>query len=117
MEETVGLISQYGILTVLAAIFIFSYLADKKDQKQRDMKSIEREDAREKDIRSRDDKYNESLLLLSRSTDNIATALELLKSSNETSISMLKTHDERSIKMAEQMTEIKAIVHGCRNRK
>ena len=106
MSETIKLIVDYGILMVIAGVFIWNTIQDRIDKK----------DATEKNEK-RDTKYNESLQLLSQSNDNIASALNLLKTSTDTNNSLLKEHDERAIKICENIVEIKAMVNNCPKRK
>lgn len=106
MNETIKAITENGILVVIAAVFIWTILADRKDNTKREI-----------EIKERDDTYNTSLSLLSKAIDNMANLIDLLRQSNDNQASMLKTHDERSIKIKEEMTEIKTIVGGCNKRK
>lgn len=146
MVEMTQLIAQFGILIVIAGIFLFTTIADKAALKKREeenrvevkqreeenraaVKKREeedriRDDKKEEENRIRDSKYNESLLLLSKSSDNIASVIVLLKTSIEQNNSILKVVDdrviksdekatERSFKIDEKLNEIKYIVNGC----
>ena len=103
METIIKPIVDNGILVVIAGVFLYSYLNDKKEAKNRDAK------------------YNESLSLLSKSSDNIAKSLDLLTRSMDENKELLNRHDERSVKINEnvllineKLGEVKTIVDKCR---
>jgi hypothetical protein len=106
METTIKAISEYGVLIVIAGVFIWMVVTDRKASKQR-----------EEDTKKRDDKYNESLSLLSQSNENIAKSLDLLTRSMETNETLLRQHDERSIKMKEDIAEVRVLVSNCPKKK
>lgn len=87
--EIIQSISESGILIVIAGVFLYTYLTDKKENKERDAK------------------YNESLRLLSESNTNIAKALDLLNVSSQNNDKLLREHDERAIIINERLLEIK----------
>jgi len=90
--EIIQTISESGILIVIAGVFLYTYLSDKKDNKERDAK------------------YNESLRLLSESNTNIAKALDLLNVNSVNNDKLLREHDERAIQINERLIEIKNCV-------
>lgn len=86
--EIIQSISESGILIVIAGVFLYTYLTDKKENKDRDTK------------------YNESLRLLSESNTNIAKALDLLNVSSQNNDKLLREHDERAIQINERLLEL-----------
>lgn len=80
MEEIINLIVKYGGLVVLAGLFIFQWMEDKKNYK--------------------DEKANNTSILkeLALSNQNIAESLNLLKMSIDVQANEFKQHDERAIK-------------------
>lgn len=90
--EIIQSISESGILIVISGVFLYTYLTDKKENKERDAK------------------YNESLRLLSESNQNIAKALDLLNVSSQNNDKLLREHDERAIQINERLIEIKNCV-------
>lgn len=89
--ELIKAISESGILIVIAAVFLYTYLTDKKDNKERDAK------------------YNESLRLLSESNTNIAKALDLLNVNSVNNDKLLREHDERAIQINERLLELQTM--------
>lgn len=87
--EIIQSISDSGILIVIAGVFLYTYISDKKNNVERD------------------EKYNESLRLLSESNTNIAKALDLLNVSSCNNDKLLREHDERAIVMNERLLELK----------
>lgn len=87
--ELIKAISESGILIAIAGVFLYTYLTDKKENKERDAK------------------YNESLRLLSESNTNIAKALDLLNVSSQNNDKLLREHDERAIIINERLLELK----------
>lgn len=94
--EIIQSISESGILIVIAGVFVYTYLTDKKENKERDAK------------------YNESLRLLSESNTNIAKALDLLNVNSVNNDKLLREHDERAIIINERNIEI---LHELKNKK
>ena len=80
MKEIVEIIFNYGGTLVLAALFVYMFLTDRKELKE--------------------EKKNNSQILkeLSASNNNIAESLNLLKTSIEINTDEYKQHDERAIK-------------------
>lgn len=97
--EIIQAISESGVLVVIAGVFLYTYLNDKKNNLERD------------------NKYNESLRLLSESNQNIAKALDLLNVSSRNNDKLLREHDERAIKINERLIEIKNCVDKVSTRK
>lgn len=89
--DIVKAISESGILIVIAGVFLYTYLTDKKENKERDAK------------------YNESLRLLSESNQNIAKALDLLNVSSQNNDKLLREHDERAIIINERLLELRGL--------
>lgn len=89
--EAAKLITENGILVVIAGIFLYTYLVDKKE------------------LKVRDNKYNESLRLLSESNNNIAKALDLLNNNSLQNDKLLREHDERAIVINERLLELVTI--------
>jgi hypothetical protein len=80
MGETVELVARYGGLVVLAGLFIWQWLEDRKNYKE--------------------EKQNNAQILkeLSSSNKNIAESLNLLKISIDIQANEFRQHDERAIK-------------------
>lgn len=87
MEEFANLIFNYGGTVVLAALFIYLFIADRKDRKE--------------------EKTNNTNVLkeLSTSNNNIAESLNLLKTSIDTNTAEYRQHDERAIKQFGNINE------------
>lgn len=94
--EMIDAISESGVLIVIAGVFLYTYITDKKNNKERD------------------EKYNESLRLLSESNQNIARALDLLNVSSCNNDKLLREHDERAVQINERNIEI---LHELKNNK
>lgn len=90
--EIAKLITENGIMIIICAVFIYQYLNDKKE------------------LKARDDKYNDSLRLLSESSDNIARALTLLTEQSKRGEESMVKHDERAIKMNEKLAKTIALL-------
>lgn len=89
--DLINSISENGILIVIAGVFLYTYITDRKTNKERDLM------------------FNESLKLLSEGNQNIAKILDLLNINACNNDKLLREHDERSITMNErhiQMNEI-----------
>lgn len=99
MESTIKLIGDYGITIVIAGVFLWTVIVDKKDNKKRD------------------EKYNESLGLLSKAIDNMANLIDLLRQSNDNQVNLLKAHDERAIEIKENVAEVRLLVNNCPKKK
>lgn len=86
MEEVVALIFNYGGTIVLAGLFVYVFITDRKDKKE--------------------EKSNNTQVLkeLSNSNKNIAESLNLLKTSIDTNTAEYRQHDERAIN---QFSDIK----------
>lgn len=97
--ELIKAISESGVLIVIAGVFLYTYLTDKKDNKERDSK------------------YNESLRLLSESNINIAKALDLLNVSSQNNDKLLREHDERAILINERLNELKNCINKSKSKK
>ena len=80
MKETIEMILNYGGTLVLATLFVYMFLTDRKELKE--------------------EKKNNTQILkeLSASNNNIAESLNLLKTSIEINTDEYKQHDERAIK-------------------
>lgn len=87
MEEFAQLLYSYGGTVVLAALFIYIFIADRKDRKE--------------------EKENNTQVLkeLSTSNNNIAESLNLLKTSIDTNTAEYRQHDERAIKQFSSINE------------
>ena len=79
MEEFANLIFNYGGTVVLAALFIYIFVADRKDKKE------------EKEI--------------SNSNNNIAESLNLLKTSIDNNTAEYRQHDDRAIQQFSNINE------------
>lgn len=96
--ELTNVIGEYGILIVIASLFLINTIADRKKA----------------DIR--EDRNNQTLQLLTKAIDSVAKSLDLLKQSNENTADIFIKHDERSIRIDDKLTEIKTIVSGCQKK-
>lgn len=87
MEEFANLIFNYGGTVVLAALFIYIFIADRKDKKE--------------------EKENNTQVLreLSNSNSNIAESLNLLKTSIDNNTAEYRQHDERAIQQFSNINE------------
>lgn len=79
MKEVISLIFQYGGTVIMAALFVYIFFQERKDLEK------EREN------------NNTVLQELSKSNNNIAESLNLLKTSMDNTNSEFKQHDERAI--------------------
>ena len=89
--DLITAISENGILIVIAGVFLYTYITDRKENKDRDVK------------------YNESLRLLSESNTNIAKALDLLNVNSSNNDKLLREHDERAIQINERLLELQTM--------
>lgn len=80
MDEIANLISTYGGTVILAVLFIYVFLSDRKDNIQ-------------------------VLKELSSSNQNIAESLNLLKTSINNNTAEYRQHDERAIKQFSHINE------------
>lgn len=87
MEEIAKLIFQYGGTVIMAVLFVWLFFQERKDLEK------EREN------------NNSVLQELSKSNNNIAESLNLLKTSMDNTNSEFKQHDERAIKNFEDIKE------------
>lgn len=87
MEEFANLIFNYGGTVVLAALFIYIFVADSKDKKE--------------------EKENNTQVLkeLSNSNNNIAESLNLLKTSIDNNTAEYRQHDDRAIQQFSNINE------------
>ncbi len=87
MEEFANLIFNYGGTVVLAALFIYIFIADRKDKKE--------------------EKENNTQVLkeLSNSNNNIAESLNLLKTSIDNNTAEYRQHDDRAIQQFSNINE------------
>lgn len=87
MEELANLIFNYGGTVVLAALFIYIFIADRKDKKE--------------------EKENNTQVLkeLSNSNNNIAESLNLLKTSIDNNTAEYRQHDDRAIQQFSNINE------------
>ena len=118
ITELFEIISTNGLPMVISGLaiwfVIYNYLQLEKKSEKEELKRAQREE----DIQRRDNKFNESLMMLSKAIDNQTKTLELLKSSidkNETLIlqhdekvtALLNKHDDRAISIREDIVEMK----------
>lgn len=106
MTEIVKSIAEYGVLIVIAGVFLYNTFQDRKDKKEQEIKN-----------EKRDIQYNESLSLLAKAIENMGNLIDLLRQSNENQINTFKQHDERSISIKEDLVEIKTLVSNCPKKK
>jgi hypothetical protein len=87
VEEFANLIFNYGGTVVLAALFIYIFVADRKDKKE--------------------EKENNTQVLkeLSNSNNNIAESLNLLKTSIDNNTAEYRQHDDRAIQQFSNINE------------
>lgn len=87
MEEFANLIFNYGGTVVLAALFIYIFIAERKDKKE--------------------EKENNTQVLkeLSNSNNNIAESLNLLKTSIDNNTAEYRQHDDRAIQQFSNINE------------
>ena len=87
--DLITAISENGILIVIAGVFLYTYITDRKTNKERDLM------------------FNESLKLLSEGNQNIAKILDLLNINACNNDKLLREHDARSVIINERVLEIK----------
>lgn len=87
MEEIAKVIFQYGGTVVMAILFVWLFIQERKDLEK------EREN------------NNSVLNELSKSNNNIAESLNLLKTSMDNTNTEFKQHDERAIKNFAEIKE------------
>lgn len=80
MEDIAKVLFQYGGTVVMAVLFIWLFFQDRKD------------------LASEKEKNTNVLQELSKSNNNIAESLNLLKTSMDNTNQEFKQHDERAIK-------------------
>lgn len=87
MEEFANLIFNYGGTVVLAALFIYIFITDRKDKKE--------------------EKENNTQVLkeLSNSNNNLAESLNLLKTSIDNNTAEYRQHDDRAIQQFSNINE------------
>lgn len=92
MEEIANAIFQYGGTVIMAVLFVWLFFQERKD--------LEKEK----------EKNTSVLQELSKSNNNIAESLNLLKTSMDNTNIEFRQHDERAIKEFEEIkTDIKII--------
>lgn len=94
----IGQMIQTSVLVVIASIYLIGNISDRKKNE------------------ARDEKFNQSLVLLSKAIDNVAKLVDLLKQSNDNSTEIFMRHDERSVRIDDKLTEIKTIVSNCQKK-
>lgn len=90
--DLINSISENGILIVIAGVFLYTYITDRKTNKERDLM------------------FNASLKLLSEGNQNIAKILDLLNINSCNNDKLLREHDERSITMNERNIKMNEIL-------
>lgn len=87
MEELAKIIFQYGGTVIMAVLFVWIFLDDRKNYKE--------------------EKSNTTQVLseLANSNNNIAESLNLLKTSMDNQTCEFKNHDERAIKCFSEIKE------------
>lgn len=90
--DLITTISENGILIVIAGVFLYTYITDRKTNKERDLM------------------FNASLKLLSEGNQNIAKILDLLNINSCNNDKLLREHDERSITMNERNIKMNEIL-------
>lgn len=113
MTEIVQMIGETGILVVIAGAFITLVMMIYKDGNKRSSEAKQMQMELMKQMQIRDDKYIDSLQLISKAIDNTSKSLDLLTQSNENTVKTLAAHDERSIEINDKLTEIKGIMSRC----
>lgn len=88
--EQILSIAQLGGLTIIALLFIYSFVQDKKDRK-------EEKKTREEELKCERINNSQVLQELSASNRNIAESLSLLKTSIDNNNVEYRQHDERAI--------------------
>lgn len=93
MDEVnlIDILLTQGGTVVMAVLFIFVLIFDRKDRKEMGEKEREQKEVERKES-------NALLKELSASNRNIAESLNLLKTSIDTNTNEFRQHDERSIK-------------------
>lgn len=88
--EQILSVAQLGGLTIIAFLFIYSFVQDKKDRK-------EEKKNREEELKCERINNSQVLQELSASNRNIAESLSLLKTSIDNNNVEYRQHDERAI--------------------
>lgn len=82
MVEYVNLLSNYGVMIIIVALFIWDWISNKKDIK-------------------------DSLTEMKKSNDNTSKSLELLRKSMENQEHIMQEHDKRSIDILNSIEVLK----------
>jgi aspartokinase len=94
LEDIAKIVFQYGGTVIMAVLFIFIYLDDRKNYKEEKKNNVQ------------------VLSQLAASTNNVAESLNLLKTSMDHQNNKFQVHDERDIKnfsdIKEQLTRIES---------
>lgn len=96
MQETLNLIGSFGGLVVLAGLFVWSYLQDRKNNEKR-----------EKDNVIRETQNQEMLKSVSQSNENIAKSIDAINNTTEVLKEYIIKHDERAKRIDHNVDYIK----------
>ena len=88
MTDFVKIIPEYGVLVVIAAVFLWNFLKERAE--------------------SRNDKIAmiEAIQANAKSQENIAQALELLRESTKQNSEVFMRHDDRAVEIDRKLTRI-----------
>ena len=118
MIEIAKAITNYGVLIIITSIAIWFVVYNYLQTEKRTKIEEEKREKERLESKMRDDKFNESLQMLSRSIDNQTRTLDLLQKSqvsneislkkhDENIVSMLTKHDERAISIKEEIISLR----------
>lgn len=130
MIELATAVTNYGVLVVITALAIWFVVYNYLQTGKRIQIEEEKREKRDIEQKIRDDKFNESLQMLSRSIDNQTRTLELLQQAQTKSVecatktertieehdknimALLMKHDDRAISIKEEIISLKANKRG-----
>lgn len=103
MTEIFEAVSKFGGLVILAGLFIYSYIQDKKDARIREEEAKKRE---AEDL-IRETQNQELLKSVSQSNENIAKSIDAINNTTNVLKEYIIKHDERAKKIDDNIEYIK----------
>lgn len=96
MENILNLIGSFGGLVVLAGLFVWSYLQDRKENKKR-----------QEDDEKRETQNQEMLKSVAQSNENIAKSIDAINNTTDVLKECIINHDERAKRIDHNVEYIK----------